>query len=229
MTASIHQITTTLKLDKNLALSTDQALGQLARSAFGREYKKGEFVFREGDASDHFFLVESGRVILSRQTHSGKAFTFLIAVKGMPLNAVTCFRSRPRSFSAKVAAKSRVIAIPSDVFRKWVLTQPRVAEGILDTMAGHLDSTYTRILGLIDQSAENRILNALNMLEDKIGSTLPLTNTDIAEMTGVSRETAARIISNLNKSNLVTKSRGSLKLVDKDALQKRCTSPFFTL
>ncbi len=224
-----QRIVETLKLDVNLNRSTGEALAELAQSAHLLEFGKGEYIFTVGDASDYVHLMESGRVILSRQTHSGKAFTFLIAVRGMSLNAVTCFMAKPKVFSARVAERATVVAIPSSVFRQWVLDHPKVTAGILGTMADLLEGSYTRILDLIDQSAENRILNALNMLSGKIGPTLPLTNRDVAEMTGVSRETAARVISHLHKVNLISKSRGTIKILDEAQLQDLSTSPFFML
>ena len=147
----------------------------------------------------------------------------------MPLNAVTCFRSRVRYFSARVAEDAAVLALPCPLFREWVLRNPEVAAGILNTMGDLIDGAYTRILDLIDESAEKRILNALSMLSSRIGNDLPLTNGDVAEMVGTSRETAARVISRLQDAGLVAKSRGVIKILDKDGLDSSSTSPFFML
>ena len=224
-----QRIVETLKLDVNLNRSTGEALEELALKAHLLEFDRGKYVFNSGDALDYVHIVESGIIILSREAPSGKAFTFLIAVRGMPLNAITCFMAGPKFFSARAADRATVVAIPSAVFRQWVLDHPKVTAGILDTMGNLLDGTYTRILDIIDQSAETRILNALNMLSGKIGATLPLTNGDMAEMTGVSRETAARVISRLQKINLISKSRGSITVLDKTELQKLSTGTFFML
>lgn len=224
-----QRIIETLKLDINLKRGTGKALAELARSAHLLEFGRGEYVFTAGDRSDYVHLVENGRIILSREAESGKVFTVLIAVRGMPLNAVTCFMARPKMFSARVAERSTVVAIPSTVFRQWVLDHPNVAAGILDNMADLLDSSYTRIMDIIGQSAENRILNALSTVCDRIGPTLPLTNGDVAEMTGVSRETAARVISHLQKVNLISKSRGTITILNKTQLKELSTSPFFML
>jgi CRP-like cAMP-binding protein len=174
-------------------------------------------------------LVESGRVILSKDAPSGKAFTFLIATRGLPLNAVACFKPRPRFFSARAVEKTMVIAIPSPAFKQWVLENADVAACILDTMGNLLDGAYTRILDLIDESVEQRILNALNMLSLRIGPDLPMTNNDIADMTGTSRETAARVISRLQEAGLIRKSRGHIEILNGLQLDGLSTSPIFIL
>lgn len=219
----------TLHADVNLRHAEPDALVELAGHARRVCFEKGEYVFNAGDDSTHYYLVENGRVILSKAAPSGKVFTFMIAVRGMPLNAVTCFRSRRRIFSARVAENTTLLSIPCEVFRQWALDNPEVADGILNTMADLLDGAYTRILDIIDESAEQRILNALTMLSGRIGLNLPLTNGDVAELTGVSRETAARMISRLQEAGLVMKGRGSIRILDEAQLKDLATSPFFML
>lgn len=104
-----------------------------------------------------------------------------------------------------------------------------MACGIFSTLGELLDGAYTRILDIIDESAETRILNVMAMLCSKIGDNLPLTNSDVAEMTGVSRETAARVVSRLQDSGLITKSRGKIRVLDSAQLAELSTSPFFIL
>jgi CRP-like cAMP-binding protein len=212
-----------------LSRASDSSLFELARIARRLKFLKGEYIFNDGDASEYFYLVESGRVILSKDASSGKAFTFLIATRGLPLNAVACFKPRPRFFSARAVEKTMVIAIPSPAFKQWVLENADVAACILDTMGNLLDGAYTRILDLIDESAEQRILNALNMLSLRIGPDLPMTNNDIADMTGTSRETAARVISRLQEAGLIRKSRGHIEILNGLQLDGLSTSPIFIL
>jgi len=224
-----EQIISVLREDANLGLAPEDVLAGLAARAERLRFEKGRFVFRTGDPSTHYYMVESGRVILSKEAPSGKVFTYLIAVRGMTLNAVTCFRPRPRLFSARVQEEATIIAIPCEVFSRWVLDCPAVASGILDTLGDLLDGAYTRILDIIDESAERRILNALNMLCARIGPDLPLTNADVADMTGVTRETAARVVSRLQELGLIAKSRGAIRILDPAQLDDLSTSPFFIL
>lgn len=226
---NIDKIVATLKLDVNLNLAPQSALEELAEVAELRHFKKGEYVFRAGEPTDNYYAVETGRIILSKEAPSGKIFTYVIAVPGTTLNAVTCFKPQVRFFSARVAENSTVVAIPCEEFRRCVLKYPAVTSGILNSLGEMIDAAYTRILDIIDESAETRVLNALAMLCSRIGEDLPLTNNDVAEMTGVSRETAARVISRLQDAGLISKMRGAIRVLDKERLQELSTSPFFIL
>ena len=222
---SRQNIIETLKLDIALGCAAYPALADLAENARLQRFEKGEYIFNVGDESNNFFMVESGRVILSKEAPSGKIFTFLVAVRGTPLNAVACFKPRPRFFSARAAKKTTVIAIPSSIFKQWVLNNPDVNSAIINTMGDMLNGSYTRILDLIDESVEQRVLNALNMLSSRFGPNLPMTNNDIAEMTGTSWETATRVISRLREAGLLSKSRGQIKILDMPQLDGMSTSP----
>ncbi|GAU09864.1 Crp/Fnr family transcriptional regulator [Desulfoplanes formicivorans] len=226
---SMQETIEALQLDINLNRASTSALVELAQSARRQHFERGEYVFTAGDASTDFYLVASGRVILAKEAPSGKIFTSLVAVRGTPLNAVTCFQSRPRFFSARVVERTVVLAIPSPTFRRWVLSNPEVAEGIMSTMGDLLDAAYTRILDLVDARAETRILNVLGMLSSRMGLSLPLTNNDVAEMVGVSRETAARVISRLQEIGLIFKVRGTLQIIDKPRLDELSSGAFFML
>lgn len=226
---TLRQIVETLQEDINLNKATPSALTELARRATRRSFAKGDYVFHTGDDADRYYLVERGRVVLSRESSSGKAFTCLIAERGMPLNAVTCFRERTRFFSARVTEDAVLITLPCETFRNFVEDNPDVAIGIVNTMGDHLDAAYTRILDMIDGSAEERILNALSMLSSRIGPDLPLTNADVADLVGTSRETAARVVSRLQDYGLITKSRGIIRILDKSRVDDASTSPFFII
>ena len=222
-----REIIETLKTNSALCLASDSSLADLARKARRLEFDKGEYIFNEGDASENCYMMGNGRVILSKTSISGKAFTFAVATRGMSLSAITSFKPRSRTFSALAVEKTTVIAIPSLMFKQWVLDNPDVTNTILTTMGDLLDGAYTRILDLISESVEQRVLNVLTVLSSRIGPNLPMTNNNIAEMTGTSRETAARIISRLQETGLLYKSRGQIKILNIQRLNELSKSPTF--
>jgi len=227
--AELRDIVKTLGKDPNLRLASEKRLAELGRQIVRQRFARGEYVFRIGDEPRHYFQVESGRVVLSRESPSGKAFTYRMAGPGAPVNTVACFRTRPHLFSARAEEDTEVLALPAAVFRDWALATPEVAGAIIATMSNLLDDAYTRILDLIDGSVEERIRNALSMLSSQNGPDLPLTNAGVAELVGTSRETAARVVSQLQSSGLIAKSRGTIRILDKERLDASATSPLFNL
>lgn len=219
----------TLKLNSPLRGATDAALSELTQNARRLQYDKGQYIFNEGDPSENVYIMDSGRVILSKISKSGKPFTFAVATRGIPLNVISSFKPRPRFFSAIAIEKTTVISIPSLVFKQWVLENTDVAAAILIAMGELLDGAYNRILELLGESAEQRVLNALSMLVSRFGPNLSLTNENIADITGATRETVARIISRLQTIGLLYKSRGNIKILNIPELDKLSNSPNYLI
>lgn len=210
----------TIRLHPAYTSLSDQILSGLAQKTTRMHFAKGEFIFHQDDPSDRMYIVESGRVIVSKNAPSGKSFTFVVGLPGVTLNAVTCFKPRPRHFSAKAVEDTTVLAASSQDFSAWVLKHHEVILGTLDTLGYLLDEAYGRIMDLIDESVEQRIMNTLTMLFSRIGTSLPFTNMEIADMTGTSRETAARVISRLQTAGLISKFRNKIDIIDPDRLKE---------
>lgn len=214
----------TFKCHKDFRQLPDEALQRLALMAHRMQFNKGQFIFHSGDHPDYCHFVETGRIILSKDSPSGKSFTFLVAERGMTLNSVACFKPCPRFFTARAIEKSDLLAIQSDDFKHWALHRPELTNAIISTMGELLDDAYSRIIDLVDASAEQRIINTLAKLSSRMGPTLPFTNNDLADMTGTSRETAARVIGHLQSSGLLLKSRGKIKIADVSKFEHLSTS-----
>lgn len=215
----------TLRLHRDFSYLPAKAITELATMASREFYKKDEFIFHSGDPTTQCHFVESGYILLSKESSSGKSFAFLLAGKGATLNAITCFKPSARFFSARAIENASVLTISRNNFQKWVFAHPDVTKNIITTLGELLDAAYQRIVDLVSSSVEQRVINTLCMISHRLGPTLPLTNKDLAEMTGTSRESAARAISKLQDSGLLSKSRGIIKILNASNLTALSTIP----
>ena len=215
----------TIRLHRDFSNLPVQEIMELAAMASREFYRKGEFIFHSGDPTEHCHFVESGYILLSKESPTGKSFAFLLAEKGATLNAVTCFKPSARFFSARAIENASVLAISRSNFQQWVQTHPGVTKNIIITLGELLDASCQRIVDLVGASVEQRIINTLCMMSLRLGLTLPLTNKDLAEMTGTTRESTARTIRNLQDSGLLSKSRGKIKILNASKLTAMSTSP----
>ncbi len=209
----------TIRLHPAYETLSDGVLSELAKKTSRIHFVKGEFIFHQEDPSDSMYIIESGRVIVAKNAPSGKMFTFVVGLPGVTLNAVTCFKRRPRYFSARAVEDTTVLAASSEDFSQWVVHHPQVVIETMDSLGSLLDGAYNRIMDLLDESAEQRIVNTLTMLCSRIGADLPFTNRELAHMTGTSRETAARVISRLQGAGLLSKSRSRIEILDSHRLK----------
>src|SRR6188472_2906294 len=74
--------------------------GRLASVASLKEYERSETIFDEGDPSDFFFIVVSGRAKVFKHSPDGHDVILEMVGPGGPLGAVAAYESRPYPASA---------------------------------------------------------------------------------------------------------------------------------
>jgi CRP-like cAMP-binding protein len=122
-------------------------LAPLARAAEWRGFRRGEMIFRQGDAPHHAHIVHTGRVKVFKTSVGGQAFITMIAGPHNTLNAVTCFGCKPRFFSAEALEDVRLVAIPTKPFVDFVFHHPVTAQAAGISTHPRNFGTFPRVLG----------------------------------------------------------------------------------
>lgn len=97
---------------------------------FLTQYKKGDFVFREGEQGDEMYIVQSGRVAI-RKTINGKRKTLTVLEKGDFFGEMSVLERLPRTADAEVIEDSGVISINSQTFGEMIRSNPEIAVRML--------------------------------------------------------------------------------------------------
>ena len=198
-----------------------QAREELARRSFVRRFEKGEFVFHEEDPPDYFHIVAQGRVRVSSMTLSGKRFTAVVADRGSSLNAVVLFDAVPRFLSAQTMDEAVVLFTARQDFLDFVLKHPKVAVNIITILGRLLQSGYQRTMALMEERAEQRIINVLYVLFKRFGETLKFTNKEIAELAETTTETTIRTMRHFRESGLIQSKWGLIRILDPARLERQ--------
>ena len=198
-----------------------EAREELAQRSFGRRFEKGEFIFHEEDSPDYFHVVAEGRVRVSSMTPSGKRFTAVVADRGATLNAVVLFDAVPRFLSAQTLEEALVLFTPRQDFLDFVMKYPKVAVNIITVLGRLLQSGYKRTMDLMEERAEQRIINVLYVLFKRFGDTLKFTNKEIAELAETTTETTIRTMRHFRESGLIQSKWGVIRIVDPARLEKQ--------
>jgi CRP-like cAMP-binding protein len=194
-------------LDKNELL-------ELSKLAVERNVKSGEFIFWEGDESDRFYVLAEGRVKAVKHTASGKEFIIAFFSPGEMFGEVAVFEEKPYPATAQALEDSKVFGIKTEDFLVFLSKRPRVALGIINVLAGRLRDAQGRLKDFAGERVEQRLARILLMLSSKLGTELPFTRQEIADMTGTTIETAIRIMSRLTRDGVIRSVRGSITIQD---------------
>lgn len=184
-------------------------------------------MFEQGDPSDHFFVVITGRVKVFRHGASGNDVILEMFGPGEPLGAVAAYESRPYPASAEALESTSCLLIPRQEFFRLLEDHPSLVRGLLGSLSMRLVELTTRLTELTGGRAECRLARLFLKLADQLGRPqtggafipLPLSRQELADMTGTTVETCIRIMSRWGKENVLRTEKEGFVLVDRTGLE----------
>ncbi len=198
---------------------TEGELAELSELAIERRFEPGEFVFWEEDAPDWFYIVAEGRIKVLKHSSSGKELIIAFFDPGEMFGEVAVFENKPYPASAQAEAKTKVFGIKREDFLRFLVSHPQVALRIINILSGRLRDAQGRLRDLAGERVQQRLASVLLMLSAKLGSTLPFTRQEIADMAGTTAETAFRVTSQLKERGIIRSVRGKIIILDKTRLR----------
>jgi CRP/FNR family transcriptional regulator len=188
-------------------------------------YPKGAVLFMEGQAASGIFAVCCGHVKLSISSLAGKQIILRIAEAGELLGLPATLSGRPYEVTASVSEQATINFIPRAAFLHFLRAHPeavvQIAQLLTDShYAGH---EVIQSLGLSRSASEKLARFFLGWSakhahgEDCLR--IALTQAEIGDVIGVSRETVARLLAAFKKKNLLTVNGATVKICNRAGLQ----------
>jgi len=210
---------------------TPEDRDRLASVSQVRSYDRGDHVFHEGDASEFFFVVVTGRVKVYKIAPSGNHVILELFGPGGPLGAVAAYESRPYPASASALEPSTCLLIPRQAFFTLLEQHPSLVRGLLGSLSLRLVELTTRLTELTGGRVEARFARLFLKLADQLGRPdrggifvpLPLARQELADLTGTTIETSIRIMSRWGKDEILRTEKDGFVIVDRDALEAAAT------
>jgi CRP-like cAMP-binding protein len=200
-------------------LSSDQ-LREIAALATPCHFKKGQFIFHEGDPPDFFYVVQKGRVKLYKITASGKIYIASVVIRGYSLIASALFRGDSYFMSAQAMDQTSVLRVNREAYLSFVNRYPSVAMKIISILTKRMEGDLERIVDLIGERVDQRLYNVLLTLSERFGTTLNFTCRELAELAGTTTETAIRVFGKLRDRDILSSRRGKLLILDMAKLKE---------
>jgi len=213
-----------------LAALTDADREVLARSASRRRYRRGEIIFQKDDPGNSLFIVARGNVRIYVPSAQGADLTLAVLGPGNFFGDLALLDGRPRSASAAALSDTNVVILERSDFVAVIQTRPKAVMSILAVIVSRLretdemasDLAFLDVGGrlakkLLDLAATNGVRRSDGLLLD-----MALTQEELANMIGVTRESVNRNLSLFRRIGLVAKEGRRFVLRDPEGLRRRC-------
>ena len=169
------------------------------------EYDKGEYIFTEGDTDQRMYVIQEGRVKLTRQSVDKRVQLLSIHTRGELLGEIPVFdpSGGPRTATAVAMTHGTHVAwLEHDALFAWLNEHPRVAIDMLQVLANRMRGNNERISDLVFMDVPARLAKTLLNLGARFGEPVEaglkvphdLTQEELAQLVGSSRETVNKAL-----------------------------------
>lgn len=200
-------------------------IGQKLENFFSQHkhqlYKKGEILIRADDEPAGVFYLKTG--IVKEYTISKKGEELVINIfkpqSFFPMSWAV--NNSKNMYYYEAITDSEVWRSPRDTTLTFIKQNPDVLYDLLKRVYIGLDGLLLRMVYLMSENAQDRLLTELVIQGKRFGRKLAdnaielkITEKDLASQSGMTRETVSRVIKVLKDKNLITFQKGVLHILD---------------
>ena len=204
-----------------------EAVNRLAERAEIIKRPKFNFIYHFDDPSDRFYIIVEGIVKTGLHSDDGREIIKNVLHKGAMFGELGIVGEKNRAEFARAMNQNVVcIAIKTDDLRSVMMQDMSLGFSILDKIGQRLRRAEAKLEALIFKDARERIIDFIrNTAADRgrrVGFEMMfkhcLTQQDIANLTGTSRQTVTSVLNELRKENKIYFNRRSILIRDMEGL-----------
>jgi len=203
-----------------------QDLEHVLRVAVPRQFAAQQIIFREGDASDTCYVMRSGHARAVHEHTDGRTIALAHFGPGDIFGELAMFDDERRSATVQTLDSVHAIAISGTDMRRLLREHPDIAAKLVIALGRRLRECNERLTRQSFQTVQSRVAGVLGELVQQARAEgvspadvkLRITQADIAQLAGSSRESASRFLAVLERAGVVTQGRGRVTVHDAAAL-----------
>lgn len=191
-----------------------------------RRHPTNQIILLENDWGNSVYFILEGWVKIRTYNIDGKEVTLNILGKGELFGEMAPLDEVPRSTDVITLAPTVISNLPSQDFVNLIHTEPLAGIRLAQLMARRLRQVNRR-LRLRESDSTSRVVDILLFLADgqgkqgEQGIEIPnLPHRELSSLSGLARETVTRVLSKLEKKELIGRDRDTLCILNIDALER---------
>ena len=201
---------TTQRFSNTQSFSAEN-LAKLKQITYEYNAPVGTYLYWEGDTADKLFYIKKGRVKITKATDDGKQLILYMYQTGDMFGQLDSFHVSTHTFNAEVAEDSIIGIIQQKDLEVLLWQHGDLAIEFMKWMGQLHRTTQTKFRDLMMFGKPGALCSVLIRLSNTYGKPhgnhiiIPtrLTNTELAEMIGATRESVNRMLSDLKKQDII--------------------------
>ena len=193
----------------------EEELRALSAQATAKTFPKNTVIVSEGDETNTLFIILSGRVKVFLSDEAGKEIVLATQGAGEYFGEMALVEG-PRSASVMTLETSKFAVIPKPQFKSFLLEHPQFAIHLIEKLIHRTRTLTENVKSLALMDVYGRVARLLlELAEDEDGKlviTEKLTQQDIANRVGASREMISKILKDLAAGGYLTVERSRITI-----------------
>jgi CRP/FNR family transcriptional regulator, cyclic AMP receptor protein len=196
--------------------------------------RRSTTLFAQGQKPDSLYLIEDGLVKLTRTSRSNSKIILSVCGPGYIVGEEVLYGEAGAYYAeAEVLTESTVLRIPSDILVRTMAANSELSAGVTGAIIHQKRALAEKIEMLCLHDVEYRILFYLAELSSLVkphgeseAYQLPITQLELADLIGATRETTSTTLNQLERRGLVRLSRRLLTIPSPGELLSAAGSKF---
>ncbi len=207
------------------ALTKDELL-KMAECKTSYTIKKGEPIFEEGEVTNGIYCIKDGICKLSKLSDNGKDQIVKLIKPGELLGQRSMISDEPANLSAIALEDMEVCFIPRTEVMRFFNENNQFSMNVMKTICEDLKDADDHMVNMAQKTVRQRLIDTLFYLENTFGKNedgslrIQLSREELAGMIGTATESCIRLLSELNKSELIELNGKKIFLLDKNKLKR---------
>lgn len=206
---------------KGLSRLPDAIRAELAAGSQIITAPAGAQIFAPGQTADNLLLLLDGTVKVQQKSDTGREIFLYRVHAGESCVLTTACMLAFEDYAAEGTAETDVtaVAIPRRTFDELVAKSPVFREFVFAAYSRRITDLFTLIDDIVFQRMDVRLASRLLELADAQG-VVHATHAVLGTELGTAREVISRTLSEFQRRGWVSQSRGEVRLVGRDGLER---------
>ena len=198
------------------------AVLRIAATASEQRLRRRDVLFRQGEPADFLYVVVEGRIAISNEGPEGKESMVAIMTRRDLFGEMGLFDRLGRSATARALERSVVAAVPYSPIRALYEDQPSLLWPVVRLLAGRLRGMDNALADTVFLDVDGRTAKRLLQFADGDDEfQLPVTQEELAQLVGASRERVNKAISRFVRLGWITQSGRTYVVANRERLEWR--------
>ena len=225
MQQALHRPITPLDLLAQLQESENHGLERIGKK---RIFAKNDFIFKAGQSDLNVYILNRGRVKIFGSSKAGRDVLLWFCIAGEVFGLAECLEEKPRLIYARAAEPCEILCVAQTQFFEYVASQPQIAFCLMKILAVRMRELGQRFLSLANGNIQMEIAQLLIRLGATHGRLagphirmgIPLTEQDIADMVGSSRQGVSTCLAKMKRAGIIDISKHILTVKKQEELHQ---------